>query len=90
MDTKPGWKTTEFWLTCIGMAAQFLAGIPLPQATLAAAALGGVYTIGRSVVKARAAAPGSLHSDGYVAIAQGTASAVVDAVKAVQAAPGRQ
>jgi hypothetical protein len=83
MDAKPGWKTTEFWLTLIASVIPFVSAVPLPQATVAAAALTGIYTIARGITKARAGGV-SLHADDYKQITQ----TVADAVK--QAIPARQ
>jgi hypothetical protein len=53
---RPGWKTTEFWMSLLGHAT-VIAGIAshfLPPAT-GAAVMGGItaaYSIGRSIVKA--------------------------------------
>jgi hypothetical protein len=51
-DLKPGYKTTEFWTTLVaGIVPYFLTAVPPQYSAIASAALAGVYTIGRSVVK---------------------------------------
>lgn len=53
---KPGYKTTEFWLTMLGQAvnvAGAIAGvISWPIAVPVAAGLSAVYTVMRSLIKA--------------------------------------
>lgn len=83
MEAKPGYKTTEFWLTLLAGIIPFLSTVPLPQATIAAAALSGVYTIARSITKARAGGV-SLHADDYRQITQTVADAVKTAIPARQ------
>ncbi len=57
---KPGYKTTEFWLTILGVAGSTVTGlagvIPLTIAAPLAAALTGLYTLGRSIAKSGKAA----------------------------------
>lgn len=55
MNTKPGWKTTEFWgkiaiqsLSIAGMTQGFLSP---DKATLIIGVLEGIYSIGRAIVK---------------------------------------
>jgi len=52
---KPGYKTTEFWLTLLANFMPFLSGAGLdPQATAVIGAVtAGVYTAGRSYSKAK-------------------------------------
>ncbi len=56
---KPGWKTTEFWvstLTTVGMLLGTLVGVVPPQYTAIAAAFSaGAYAISRGLTKAGAA-----------------------------------
>lgn len=50
-----GYKSTEFWVTLAGvagaLAGQGMGGVPEPWGTVAATALGAVYTISRAFVK---------------------------------------
>lgn len=57
---RPGYQTTEFWVTLAASVAPYLVNALPPQyAALASAVLAGFYTIGRSMVKATAK-PGEL------------------------------
>lgn len=51
MDTtKPGYKTTEFWISIV--AAVFgIFNLPPEQAAILVTAVASVYTVGRSIVK---------------------------------------
>ena len=53
---KPGWKTTEFWLTVLAMVGAYLPGDEFPSkivmAILAGAAVFG-YNVSRGLVKTR-------------------------------------
>lgn len=53
--TKPGWKTSEFWLTAItnviGVVGALKGIIPANYATIALTVLNSVYAIVRSFVK---------------------------------------
>jgi hypothetical protein len=52
---KAGWKTSEFWVTVLGVAVSFLGQmqgtIPEPWGTVCATALGAAYTIARALAK---------------------------------------
>lgn len=51
---KPGYRSTEFWLAVLGLAASaatYAAGY-VPQAATAAAIITAVYTASRTIVKA--------------------------------------
>lgn len=49
---KPGIKTTEFWITLVGMFAPLIFGlVPAEYQGLVIAVLAGLYTIARAVVK---------------------------------------
>lgn len=53
MDQKPGWKTSEFWLTAmaiVGVALSAKLGID-KETVYVLAALSGTYTVGRSFAK---------------------------------------
>lgn len=55
MEPKPGWKTTEFWLTATTTAAAMLEtvkGDGTPWARVAAVLLVGIYTWQRTRAKA--------------------------------------
>ena len=58
---KPSWKSTEFWITLIGLVGGVvLASLPESPfinvaGSLLAAICGGSYTLGRSLVKGQAA-----------------------------------
>ena len=55
LETKPGWKTTEFWLTVSGSLASILgavAGILPPEyASIAVAVSAGLYSLSRGKAK---------------------------------------
>lgn len=65
--TKPGWKTTEFWLTVVTTAlsvfSPFAAAIGPKTAALIGAASTAVYTAGRAYVKGQASQPNATPSD---------------------------
>lgn len=49
---KPGWKTTEFWLTLFGVIAQaFIPGASPDIIAATASALIAVYTTWRGIIK---------------------------------------
>lgn len=52
---KPGWKTSEFWLTVLGGVASAAGAVaqvvPVPAAMAVAGALVAVYTAARTAVK---------------------------------------
>lgn len=52
MEVKPGYKTTEFWMSMIGMAG-IAFGIPVtPEVQVAGVAfLGGMYNLTRGIAK---------------------------------------
>jgi hypothetical protein len=56
---KPGWKTTEFWITAAGLAGEIFTAIHDSQATTASGIgmiiLGVVYTTLRTLLKAKKA-----------------------------------
>ncbi len=58
---RPGWQTTEFWLTLLGhlgLISGAISGVLPPQyAALAAAASQVAYNLSRGLVKSSAAAP---------------------------------
>ena len=62
MTPKPGWKTTEFWvssLTTAGMLLGTFAGfIPAQYSAIAGALSAGAYAISRGLTKAGAANAG--------------------------------
>lgn len=50
--TKPGYQTTEFWLSMAAAIAPYaMSALPPQYAVIASTAVAGLYTIGRSVVK---------------------------------------
>ena len=52
---KPGWQTTEFWLSAVmavaPMIMTFVGALPPPYGPIIAAVVTAIYTIGRSFVK---------------------------------------
>jgi uncharacterized MnhB-related membrane protein len=54
-QTKPGWKTTEFWLTVVANIVIVIGAlkdvIPANVATIAITILSAVYTLLRSILK---------------------------------------
>ncbi len=52
---KPGWKTTEFWITVFaalnGIVGQYVGLIPEPYGLVVSAVLGAAYTISRGLAK---------------------------------------
>lgn len=54
---KPGWQTSEFWITAVtvvGAISTAIAGVPLsPVAGIAAGVGAAAYAISRGIVKAR-------------------------------------
>ena len=59
MGPKPGWKSTEFWMSALGSLAAILgafAGIlPAEYAGIDVAVSGGLYTVSRGLAKSRPA-----------------------------------
>ena len=59
MGDKPGWKTSEFWITSIGvLGGLIMSQLPDSSATsivgsILAAICGGSYSIGRSLIKSK-------------------------------------
>lgn len=55
-ESKPGYKTTEFWITVSLSILTLLDGLPLPDKYkgIVVAALGAVYTISRGFAKSGA------------------------------------
>ena len=54
---KPGWKTTEFWLSLATSAWAIFGGtLPAAAQAVVVAVASGAYAIGRAVVRRRAAA----------------------------------
>jgi len=55
MDTKPGYKTTEFWITVIGNATDLVTAVsgalPPDKALWIAAAINSFYAISRGLAK---------------------------------------
>lgn len=57
METKPGYKTTEFWVTIfsgiymVGNATDVLNSIPATWSAVALAVIGGAYTVSRGIAK---------------------------------------
>lgn len=55
MNTKPGWKTTEFWInaaTIAGLVVScFVGAMPPKYAGVAVAVSGGLYAVGRGLAK---------------------------------------
>jgi hypothetical protein len=52
--TKPGWQTTEFWLSLIAAITPYLISAVPPQwAVVASTVLGGLYGIGRAAIKVK-------------------------------------
>jgi hypothetical protein len=55
---KPGYKTTEFWLTLLANFAPMIAGaLPPEQAAILGAVTAGVYTASRAYTKAKTEQP---------------------------------
>jgi len=51
-DLKPGYKSTEFYVTLAAAAVPYvLQAVPPQYAAVASTVLGALYTVGRSVVK---------------------------------------
>jgi hypothetical protein len=63
-DTKPGYKTTEFWMTLLGVLVPLLLPnvSPTESAGLAAAVVA-VYTAARSIVKAKTTTTGPVSAE---------------------------
>jgi hypothetical protein len=52
--TKPGWQTTEFWLSLVAAITPYLISAVPPQwAVIASTVLGGLYGIGRAAIKVK-------------------------------------
>lgn len=55
LETKPGYKTTEFWITVTAGAASMIGGVvgilPPEWAVIAGALSAGLYTISRGLAK---------------------------------------
>ena len=55
VETKPGWKTTEFWVTVawvVGLVSAALAGAVAPRWTALASAISiGAYALARGLAK---------------------------------------
>ncbi len=56
METKPGYKTTEFWSAVILALGTIIASassvLPAKYAALASAIVAGLYAVGRGIAKA--------------------------------------
>tara|TARA_R100000655_G_scaffold25004_1_gene50804 strand:+ start:1239 stop:1493 length:255 start_codon:yes stop_codon:yes gene_type:complete len=58
-EQKPGYKTTEFWITIIGViSGLIMSALPESQTTsivgsVLAAICGGAYSMGRSLIKSK-------------------------------------
>ena len=56
-NVKPGWQTTEFWgklaVQVFSIFSAVKGFIPMPTGAIIAGVLEGIYTIGRSFVKAK-------------------------------------
>lgn len=60
-EVKPGWKTTEFWVSVLSALGAIITGaagvIPPKYAVFAAAASAGFYSVSRGLAKTGSAAP---------------------------------
>lgn len=51
---KPGWKTTEFWMTLLTNFAPMISGaLPPRESAVLGAVTAGIYTASRAYAKAR-------------------------------------
>ncbi len=87
---KPGWKTSEFWLSLLGMAMPLVAtlqAVPNPWVALPAAGVAAVYAASRAATK-KADALAAAHVAANTSPVLGAFGAATPAERAAAAAVG--